>query len=171
MPYVKDAFALGNLQAKINWTIVDAAGGFILLFGLIVYVVMNKQHHYRKAIIALFISVTAMVFFTSVLIVPKIELFSQAAAIRFYESKQAEDAYIQPMYFKSYAHLFYSKKKPVLNMQSYDHEWLRSGKIDKPVYIVVKNTKMHELERYPDIKFLYEENGFAFFKRNPEGLQ
>lgn len=171
MLYVKDAFALGNLQAKINWTIVDTTGGFILLLGLIVYFILNNQHHYRKAIIALFVSISVMVFFTSVLIVPKIELFSQAAAIRFYESKQAEDAYIQPMYFKSYAHLFYSKKKPVINMQSYDHEWLRSGKIDKPVYIVVKNTKMHELERYPDIKLLYEENGFAFFKRNPEGLQ
>ncbi len=167
MPYVRDAFALGNLQAKIDWTITDAAGGFVLLVGLIIYFVMNQQHHFRKAIIALFISISAMVFLTSVLIVPKIELFSQAAAIRFYESKQAEDAYIQPMYFKSYAHLFYAKKKPVTNMMSYDHEWLRSGKIDKPVYIVVKNTKMHELEKYSDIKLMYEENGFAFYKRLP----
>ena len=162
---VKDAFAVGNLQAKIQWTLLDAAGGFILLAGLIVYFIMNQAHHYRKAVIALFVSIMIMVFFTSVLIVPKIELFSQAAAIRFYESKQHENAYVQPMYFKSYAHLFYTQKHKPTNPLAYDHEWLRSGKIDKPVYIVVKNTKMSELEKYPDIKLMYEENGFAFYKR------
>jgi hypothetical protein len=126
---------------------------------------MNQQHHYRKAIIGLFVSMMFMVFFTSVLLVPKIELISQAAAIRFYESKVNEDAYVQPMYFKSYAHLFYTKKKQPTNPLSYDHEWLKTGKIDKPVYIIVKNTKKFEFEKYADIKLLYEENGFAFFKR------
>lgn len=170
LEYVKDAFAQGNLQALIDWNILDATGGFILLAGLIVYMILNYQNHYRKAIVALFVSMSLMVFFTSVLLVPKIELFSQAAAIRFYESKQHEDAYVQPMYFKSYAHLFYTQKKPVTNVRSYDHEWLRSGEIDKPVYIVLKNTKMDEMLQYKDIKLLYEENGFAFYKREPKRL-
>jgi 4-amino-4-deoxy-L-arabinose transferase-like glycosyltransferase len=163
--YVKDAFAVGNLEANVNWTIWDASGGVILFAGLMVYFIMNQQHHYRKAIIALFVSMMFMVFFTSLLIVPKIELISQAAAIRFYESKANEDAYVQPMYFKSYAHLFYTKKKQPTNPLSYDHEWLKTGKIDKPVYIIVKNTKKFEFDKYADIKLLYEENGFAFFKR------
>lgn len=163
--YVKDAFAVGNLEANVNWTIWDASGGVILFAGLMVYFIMNQQHHYRKAIIALFVSMMFMVFFTSLLIVPKIELISQAAAIRFYESKVNEDAYVQPMYFKSYAHLFYTKKKQPTNPLSYDHEWLKTGKIDKPVYIIVKNTKKFEFDKYADIKLLYEENGFAFFKR------
>jgi 4-amino-4-deoxy-L-arabinose transferase-like glycosyltransferase len=163
--YVKDAFAVGNLEANVEWTIWDASGGVILFAGLLVYFIMNQQHHYRKAIIGLFVSMMFMVFFTSVLLVPKIELISQAAAIRFYESKVNEDAYVQPMYFKSYAHLFYTKKKQPTNPLSYDHEWLKTGKIDKPVYIIVKNTKKFEFEKYADIKLLYEENGFAFFKR------
>ena len=163
--YVKDAFAVGNLEANVNWTIWDASGGVILFAGLLVYFIMNQQHHYRRAIIGLFVSMMIMVFFTSVLLVPKIELISQAAAIRFYESKANEDAYVQPMYFKSYAHLFYAKKKQPTNPLSYDHEWLKTGKIDKPVYIIVKNTKKFEFEKYADIKLLYEENGFAFFKR------
>ena len=163
--YVKDAFAVGNLEANVHWTIWDASGGVILFAGLMVYFIMNQQHHYRKAIIALFVSMMFMVFFTSLLIVPKIELISQAAAIRFYESKVNEDAYVQPMYFKSYAHLFYTKKKQPTNPLSYDHEWLKTGKIDKPVYIIVKNTKKFEFDKYVDIKLLYEENGFAFFKR------
>ncbi len=165
--FVKDAFAVGNLQAKINWTITDASGGFVLLIGLVLYFILNAQHHYRKAIVALFFSMTIMVFLTSALLVPKIELFSQAAAIRFYESKQNEDAYVQPMYFKSYAHLFYTRKQPVTNVKSYDHEWLRSGNIDKPVYIVVKNTRKQDIEVYKDVSLLYEENGFVFYKRMP----
>lgn len=165
--YVRDAFAVGNLQAKINWNILDASGGFILFAGLVAYFLFNHYHHYRKAIVTLFLSITIMVFFTSVLLVPKIEQFSQAAAIRFYESKVNEDAYVQPMYFKSYAHLFYTQKQPVINPRAYDHEWLCTGNIDKPVYFIVKNMKKDEMEKYADIKLLYEENGFVFFKRTP----
>ena len=58
----------------------------------------------------------------------------------------------------------------ILNTNAYDHEWLRAGNIDKTVYIVVKNTKKSEIEKYPDIKLIYEENGFAFYKRSPKGV-
>lgn len=162
---VKDPFAVGNLNANINWSILDSLGGFIILIGLVIYTVLYYSKHYRKATISFFISITIAVFFTSVLIVPKIELFSQASAIRFYKSMQGKDVYVQPMYFKSYAHLFYTQKNKVTNVNAYDHEWLRSGNIDKDVYIVVKNTKKEELEKYNDIKFLREENGFAFYLR------
>ncbi len=162
---VDDPFAVGNLNASIEWSVIDSIGGFVMVIGLIFYSILILDKHYRKATIAFFISVSMAVFFTSVLLVPKIELFSQAAAIRFYESLQGKDAYVQPMYFKSYAHLFYSKKQRVENTLSYDHEWLRAGEIDKDVYIVVKNTKKHELEKYSDIEFIREENGFAFYIR------
>lgn len=162
---VNDPFALANLNAKIEWTFIDSIGGVIIIIGLILYAVLNSQHHYRKAIITVFLSITTAVFFTSVLIVPKIELFSQASAIRFYKSLKGVDAYVQPMYFKSYAHLFYTEKRKIENVNAYDHEWLKLGNIDKDVYIVVKNTMKEEIEKYPDIKFIKEENGFVFYLR------
>jgi hypothetical protein len=69
------------------------------------------------------------------------------------------------MYFKSYAHLFYFERGPLAQPQAYDHEWLRSGPIDKDLYIVVKVTMRPEIEKYKDIQFIREENGFAFYLR------
>lgn len=165
---VNDPFAVANLNADINWTYFDSIGGLIILIGLILYAILNSQRHNRKATVTVFLSITTAVFFTSVLIVPKIELFSQAAAIRFYKSMKGVDAYVQPMYFKSYAHLFYTEKNKTINANAFDHEWLRSGKIDKDVYIVVKNIKKEEIEKYPDIKFIKEENGFVFYLRKKQ---
>lgn len=162
---VKDPFAVANLNANIEWTYLDSVGGLIIVIGLILFAILNSQHHYRKATVTVFLSITTAVFFTSVLIVPKIELFSQAAAIRFYKSMKGVDAYVQPMYFKSYAHLFYTEKKKTENANAYDHEWLKTGIIDKDVYIVVKNTKKEEIEKYQDIQLIKEENGFAFYLR------
>jgi 4-amino-4-deoxy-L-arabinose transferase-like glycosyltransferase len=162
---IKDPFAQANLQANIDWAWYDSIGGFILLAGMIGMLVMNKDHHYRRAAVILYLSLTTAVFFTSVLIVPKVEAFSQRSAIEFYQSLKGKDVYVQPMYFKSYAHLFYFERGPLSQPQAYDHEWLRSGNIDKDLYIVVKVTMRPEIERYKDIQFIREENGFAFYLR------
>lgn len=165
---VNDPFAVANLNAEIEWSYIDSIGGLIILVGLVLYAILNSQHHYRKATVTVFLSITTAVFFTSVLIVPKIEAFSQASAIRFYKSLKGVDAYVQPMYFKSYAHLFYTQKTKTENANAYDHEWLKSGKIDKDVYIVVKINKKEEIEKYQDIKLITEENGFAFYLRKKQ---
>jgi hypothetical protein len=163
---IDDEFAVGNLQAAINWNSTDALGGVVLLLSLIFVLFNYIKHKYKLATCVLFSSVALVVFYTSWKIVPKVEAFSQAAVIRFYEKLENEDAYVQPMFYKSYAHLFYTKKKPVTNPKSYDHEWLRKGDIDKPVYIIVKVNHTKELEAYPDIKKIGEENGFVFYKRS-----
>ena len=54
----------------------------------------------------------------------RIEGYSQRAAIEFYKSNSGEDCYVQPLGFKSYAHLFYGDKQPQQNPLSYDKEWL-----------------------------------------------
>lgn len=164
---IKDDFAVANLQAVIDWDFTDTSGGFILLIGLFLLHYYQRKENYRVAIVCLFSFLTLSVLATSVLIVPKIELFSQGAAIRFYKRVKNENVYVQPMYFKSYAHLFYTQKKPITNPSSFDHEWLRSGPIDKPVYIIVKVNKASELKKYNDIRKIGEENGFIFYKREP----
>jgi 4-amino-4-deoxy-L-arabinose transferase-like glycosyltransferase len=163
--YVKDEFAVANLQAEIDWTALDALPGLILFLALIYALLRFRRGHYTREVYALFISVSLAGFMATQLIVPKIEAFSQNAAISFYESVKDEDAYIQPMYYKSYAHLFYARKKPGANPLSRDHEWLRSGDIDKPVYMVVKLQHAGNLVQYKDIEKIGEKNGFLFFKR------
>lgn len=164
---IKDRFAQGNLEAQINWSVLDATGGILLMIALVFFVILLRRQQVAQAVSVLFVSVTATVFITTLLIVPKVEQFSQAAAIRFYERMQGQDVYVQPMFFKSYAHLFYAHKQPVTNEHSYDHDWLRAGDIDKPVYVVVKNTKTADIEQFAGFERIGEENGFVFYVRKP----
>ena len=41
------------------------------------------------------------------IIIPKVERYTQGAAIDFYKSIEGEDCYVEVLGFKSYAHLFY----------------------------------------------------------------
>jgi len=102
----------------------------------------------------------------SLIIAPRIEKYSQGAAIEFYEYLQNKDCYIETIGFKSYAYLFYSRKKEPANKNSYNLDWLLTGKIDKPVYFASKITSAEAITKgYPDLKEIYRKNGFVFFMR------
>ena len=46
--------------------------------------------------------------------------------------------------------------------------WMEYGKIDRPAYIVAKITDETDLVKNPEIKKLYEKNGFSFWVRLPQ---
>lgn len=59
---------------------------------------------------------------------------------------------------------------PPVNPMSYDQEWLLRGQVDKPVYVVYKITRKNRYqEEYPQLKILYEKNGFVFNRREIPG--
>ena len=60
----------------------------------------------------MFIISLLTIFTYSILVVPKIERYTQAATIDFYKSLQSQDCYLETAGFKSYAYLFYSNKQP-----------------------------------------------------------
>lgn len=106
---------------------------------------------------------------TSIIIVPKIEQYSQRAAIEFYQYLEDKDCYAETIGYKSYANLFYSNKKEPLNKNSFDMDWLLRGPIDKPTYFVCKNIDSDEIEkRYEELKEIYRKNGFVFLQRMPK---
>jgi hypothetical protein len=122
-----------------------------------------------KSIVPLFCGSALFILLVIIILTPKIEKYSQHAAIEFFKQISAEDAYIETLGYKSYAHLFYSNKKKPNNPKSYDKNWLLTGDIDKKVYFSLKiNKKSSMLKKYPDLKILYEKNGFVFCVRNPE---
>ena len=101
------------------------------------------------------------------LVVPKIEGYSQGAAIEFYEYLQDKDCYVETIGFKSYAHLFYTNKKEAANKNSHNRDWLLTGAIDKTAYFVSKITSAQDVTRdYPQLKEIYRKNGFVFWVRN-----
>jgi len=186
---IDDPFAKGNLQAQVNWYWFDGIGGFILLFGILFFLI-SKQYKLKTEL--LFLSVTLCCLYTTVMIVPKIEAISQAANIEFFEKRQNEDCYVETVAYKSYVPYFYARKKPysqaqqkkvdsimmggslhpdTLSTKQMEHnfnEWVINGNIDKPAYFSIKVQQQQMLDTLPSLIKLYEKNGFVFYKREPK---
>jgi 4-amino-4-deoxy-L-arabinose transferase-like glycosyltransferase len=163
--FIKDEFAKGNLQANVNWTGLEFLIGLvpILLFILIRVKFKNQQIKKSTIIFSGFALFTALLSFV---IVPKIEGYSQRAAIDFYISKKNENCYVTTFNFKSYAHLFYTQKKQPKNVNHCDNEWLLNGNVDKKVYVVCKVQHTLEFETaYSGFKKIKTKNGFVFYER------
>ncbi len=165
---IKDDFAVANLQADANWSGYEILIGLFLIIGIITSFILIKKN-YLKKIIAVFVITTIFINLTMLVIIPKVEKFTQNSAIEFYKKHQDEDAYIETYGFKSYAHLYYTKKKQPVNPKSYNDNWLLEGDIDKITYFVCKITSEEEFsEKYLNFTKLYDKNGFVFFKREPK---
>ena len=183
---VDDPFAKGNLAAQVQWYWVDGLGGFVLLFGVLFYL-LSKQIKLKTGI--LFLSVTVCCLYTTIMIVPKIEAISQRANIEFFEKRQTEDCYVETVAYKSYVPYFYARKKPYSKLQQKlidsvmiagslqpdtlstkqmernFNEWVINGDIDKPAYFSIKVQNKQMLDTLPSLIKLYEKNGFVFYKR------
>lgn len=161
---IKDKFTLGNLQAQVSWPY------FVSVLALI-YILLTQFFIWSKSKLSkpfpyLFISTTIFLFFNMMLVVPRIEKYSQNAAISFYKSKATKNCYVDTYGFKSYAHYFYSKMPPHNNPNAKNKDWLLSNKVDKPVYIVTKINKQAKFETaHPNFKLIETKNGFCFYKK------
>ena len=81
---VRDEFARANLQAQVAWTGWEKLPGVILLLGVLVFVLRASQS-IRRALVALFLASLLAINLTIVLITPKVEPYSQGAAVEFYK--------------------------------------------------------------------------------------
>lgn len=164
IPLIKDPFAVGNLQADVHWNYAECAFGIVYLVLVWVSVLMLKRQ-FRRGMLLLAFTQVAMIQIILLQFAPKIEGYSQRAAIAFYESQQGRDVYVQVLGFHSYAHLFYTQKKPSANPGYYQAGWLINGAIDKPAYFVCKIQDAAQYRSNQNLKVLYEKNGFVFFER------
>lgn len=162
---IHDDFAVANLQADGGWTGFEIIPGILFLAAVIFVLIRIPKENVLKR--AVFLWVTTLLFTVSVimLVVPKIEKYSQNELIEFFKSHAREDVYLKNVYFKSYATWFYGATTPPQNLNYYDENWLLTGDIDKDVYFVTKINKVEKMEVYPDIEKIGEKNGFVFYLR------
>lgn len=189
---IDDVFAKENLKANVNWTGLEWIVGVIFFVGsLLLFMAITKQKiklmYYSLVCYVLFI------YFAIILVIPKVEQYTQHAAIAFYKTCATKKCYVETHRFKSYAYLFYSNRLPsdytnpnqlkdieefLIGNEKIGHsryssfananvEWMKNGKIDRPVYIIAKI--QDEKEMFTNLKFkkLYSKNGFSFFERTP----
>ena len=167
IPYIKDSFAVACLNTPVKWNGYEFLIGVGYLIVLFVSVIIIRKKQAFRGIIALFYATAFCIFFYLKAVVPKIEGYSQAPAINFYQSIAGQDVYATTIGFWSYANYFYFQKMPGGNVESSNKDWLLSGKIDKPVYMVAKSTAKELFDKHPDCKFIRQEGGFLFYCRMP----
>lgn len=178
---LSDPFAIANLKADAGWNWFDLLPGLVLLTGMTAgFYAMRKQLLY--GLFVLFVSVLLTGKTGMVMLAPKVEAYTQRAAVEFFSQHRDEDAYLAAIGYKTYADAFYGRMQPAGKPRLEDYSdkkqkadwdnWLLAGNIDRPVYFITRMGKESYLESKPDIQKLYEKNGFLMYYRlvpPPEG--
>lgn len=192
---IGDKFAIKNLEANGGWKGYEWIPGFVFLLGSLLLFIGIVRTQKMRLVPLLFGVSLFTVFSLSVLLVPKVELYTQGAAIEFYKALKGKDCYLETSGFKSYAYLFYADKKPEQNTQEinefakrmarreevegewdpatsyarYSANFMIDEKVSKTTYIVIKfMDEEFLLNARPKFKKLYAKNGFVFLRREAE---
>lgn len=190
---IKDEFAMGNIKADVYWNgwewlvVVPLIVATLILLNLKQFGNQQQPLYIGIGLYTLFIALTLNI------IVPKVEMYTQNAAIVFYEQVSKYKYDVDSHRFKSYACIFYGGRTPETfndpeqinfiekqldkaereghsRFASYStayYEWLKSGNIKRPSFLVSKIQDAKEVESFSHFKKLYEKNGFVFFVRMP----
>ncbi len=184
---INDKFAVASLQTPVKWYGFEWMVGILfLIFSIYFFINLSKNRIY---IYGLFATSLLSIWMITLLIVPKVEPYSQGPAIEFYQSLKGKDCYVETIGFKSYAYLFYTDRQPQHNspeMLNYIHSkkeqmlkegssfslislnWMLSETIDKPAYFAAKITSTEDIKQnHPSLIELYRKGGFVFYKRLP----
>jgi 4-amino-4-deoxy-L-arabinose transferase-like glycosyltransferase len=190
---IDDAFAVENLKANVHWLGIEWLIGVLFLsFTLFLLYKIYKQK--LKYVFYIFVVSLLTTMSLLITIAPKIEQYSQKAAIDFYEFCGANRFYVETIGFKSYGSLFYGRynkhvnynydfqkyrkqnseslaqinMNPTINQNLIFKNWLAEGMIDRPACFVAKCTDYDVTTVYKELKVIYRKNGFVFLIRLPK---
>ena len=195
LKYVKDDFVIENLKVNSGWNGNEFWLGVVylvlIIFSLLVYQFKSKSNSLRFFLL----TQASLLFVLSFLYLPKIENHVQGSIISFYKEQINKDVYIETIGFKSYAHYYYSQKKPVgkndkLKMDinsfckhngidtmgqlseaqrnvvnGFKNNWFMTGPIDKPVYLVYKINHTEDMDTNRRFKIIMNSGGYKVYLR------
>ena len=125
-----------------------------------------SRHRWQRGTVVLFGGTALFVTVTLWQFIARIEGYSQAAAMRFFERFQGKNVYLVPYGYRSYGPFFYARQQPNRPPQSYSRHWLlHSPAVDRPVYVITKNTLSHQTDTIRTLRRIGAENGFVFYQR------
>lgn len=164
-----DKFAMANLEADVQWGYAWLLPGLFFLLAVVMAFINLRKDKFRMAFLWLLPACIGMLQLVMTFFVPRIEMYSQHAAIEFFKSIQHEDAYAKTVGYKSYAPYFYSTVMPGNRKETKDEQWLLTADVDKPTYLVCRVNNKDEIlsEHGSRLEILYEKNGYVFMRRKP----
>lgn len=146
---IKDPFAVACMkeQTPLNNFIFIPSVIYFFLFsaGIGLLFLRNKLYF----LISIWFIMPITLLFFQVFNLPAVEHKLQGPVISFYQNIGKKERCAEPMGYKSYAHLFYTKK---------------SGAHCLPEYVVCKTIHTDEVKKNTALKYLFTKGGFSFFK-------
>ena len=179
IPYINDQFAVGNLGANVAWSYMECLWGVAYLVGIFVACFLMRKN-FRRGMLLLCTVQIIIIQITVIHFTPKIEAYTQRAAIDYYKSFEGKDVYVLSLGYKSYATMFYTQKLPATNpnyrslridkggkdiQPIANGQWLLYGDVDKPTYFICKIQDSTRYATMPQLTETGSSNGFVFFKR------
>lgn len=171
LPSFRDKYLRAAIMRDVDWIGIEPWVGLVLFFGLLAAWLLQRRGKLTASIGVLFGSVMLFVALFLPLVAPRIEPYTQGAALDFYESLKGKDVYVKPLTMKSYAHLFYTDKPYHLSGAAKGiavdawEPWLLEGAIDKPAYFVARITDADRWRTHPNLRVVRDEGGFVIFER------
>ncbi len=154
-----------SLEHNAHWQGFEFLIGAVLLAGIIFSILFFTKEKVFFRATGIFITSLVFTVLSIYFVVPRVEKYSQNVMIDF--CKKHREHYCETLGFKSYAHLFYAKRKPPPeNIDKYSDRWFLNGDINKPVYFICPSSKAEKIhKKHPQLKFLYQKGRFSFFVR------
>ena len=145
------------MEADVTWGVLDFIPAAWMILVVVAFIALWRNKKYEYGLLSLFGGTAIFVNLALIFFIGKIEHYSQRAAVEFCESKAGEQVEIKTISFKSYLPYFYAKK-PLPDTSI--------AKEDLPHFFILKADKRKRLEEMPELKILYEKNGFIFLKQD-----
>jgi 4-amino-4-deoxy-L-arabinose transferase-like glycosyltransferase len=161
--YIKDDFAIACIDRSIQW------GGYEYLIGVvfgIILVIAVLKLHGIKQMASILLGSVLFVYLLMLLVVPKIEKYSQAPAISMISEFQGKQVWISTLGYYSYAPFFYGSKMERACKDCNEEEFLLHGETNREVYFVTKITALKTIrEQNPQLEIIKQQGGFVLLKR------
>jgi len=162
--FIKDDFAIACIDRSISW------GGYEFLVGLFLGISLIVSLFYwsgTKQVVGIFGSTVLFVFLLMVLVVPKIEKYSQGPAISYIESFKEKPVWITTIGYYSYAPFFYSNKMQRACRDSSEEAFFLHGAVDRDVYFVTKVTALQSIaDQNPQLEIVGKKGGSLCLKEH-----
>ncbi|MEZ5083422.1 MAG: glycosyltransferase family 39 protein [Bacteroidales bacterium] len=159
-----DKHAQQIIGASVNWSGWEIIPGIVLLTSLILFFYWIYKNKEKFAFIGLFSGTAVFLFLTLIFFIGRIEKYTQNSYVQFAKSIVGKPGYVMTSGFKSYVHLFYTKRQPS-DKPHYDTEQLTHKKVDKDVYVFGKSNVIDYWKEQKDFEVVGLENGYIFLKK------
>ncbi|MBK6931124.1 MAG: glycosyltransferase family 39 protein [Saprospirales bacterium] len=164
--FAGNPFLQAKLDMKIEWYWWQGLPGLLLIVAIVAGWLFWRKSQAWWAAQTVYAGGTVFVAFTLLFCIRNFEQYIQNSNIEFYESKAGENCSINPVGFKSYAHLFYAQKQPFSANYSPDGvPGLPHGQLEKKMYFVARAPGAKALQALPGCRELFRKDGIIYFEK------